>query len=728
MKTQTLTIDIANPHFTKVITSRINDKNGLKLTVLLKDGGYPCNLSGYTIKYEAGSNLGSFIRDDCKIIDASNGVFEYIFSAAAVSASVWVAYFAFEKGEERFTTQDIKVVLSRDVKQGNINIDNYISDFEKALESVAGYRKEIDDTNKKIVEAQNKVAELTTLINDKGVQIPKITTDKGAATISVSETSKNILDEIANKGVGMNTIYCSGTVQNGNIPSKMSWRGISFLNAPQFGFVIAKDYKGAFFTNYYNGTYGWTGWEEHANMKDVAKVATDLVKVTTDLTNAQNAINKINTDISSMTDPLFQLNKVNVIAKIPFWQMIEGSKCWLQGLNIKDETGEIFANYQDYGTIARIDKFDYTGKPLATRRYTIEPNSYTESLPYFETDSGTGKQTNFIVRTKADSSYRILNFETGTITSSYMLKGRRTLGVRDGEQFYTYEEDSSGRIVKMYIYKWSDITKGTPGTPIEKDIQTTKDPFEKTQGIAVNSGYTFLMQGAENTRPGLSVIDSLGQLKDAVRYTKSSLRTAIRKKFPNDIPDVNAWVYETEGGCTYKGKLITVHCTTDDSYLVMHNVATGTDLEVEITNVIPMGASSEKSVSVFWTNVKNSYSAGDYRTLKHATKPNYTQGDNPATFDGTSYTINETGMYTIEAFMEGTIAWDKGQIILYLHFPAGDVSPIASTRNGFPGMTGRVGGVYTWYFTKGQKIKVSVWHDDNTAFVANETRVAIKRI
>lgn len=718
MKTQTLTIDIANPHFTKVITSRINDKNGLKVTVILKDGGYPYNLSGYTIRYEAGNNLGSFVRDDCKIIDASNGVFEYTFSAEAVSASVWVAYFAFEKGEERFTTQDIKVVLGVDVKQGKINIDSYISDFEKALESVAGYRKEIDDTNNRITEANNKVAELKQIIETNNVQVPRITDSTGGATISISDTAKNILSEIHAKGQGMNTIYCHSSVQ-GNTPSAQSWRGMSFLSSPTDGFVIANP-KGKLFMNYLNnGT--WSGWEEYANAKDVSKVVTDL-------TNAQNAINKINTDISSMTDPLFQLNKVNVIAKIPFWQMIEGSKCWLQGLNIKDETGEIFANYQDYGTIARIDKFDYTGKPLATRRYTIEPNSYTESLPYFETDSGTGKQTNFIVRTKADSSYRILNFETGTITSSYMLKGRRTLGVRDGEQFYTYEEDSSGRIVKMYIYKWSDITKGTPGTPIEKDIQTTKDPFEKTQGIAVNSGYTFLMQGAENTRPGLSVIDSLGQLKDAVRYTKSSLRTAIRKKFPNDIPDVNAWVYETEGGCTYKGKLITVHCTTDDSYLVMHNVATGTDLEVEITNVIPMGASSEKPVSVFWTNVKNSYLAGDYRTLKHDTKPNYTQGDNPATFDGTSYTINETGMYTIEAFMEGAIAWDKGQIILYLHFPAGDVSPIASTRNGFPGMTGRVGGVYTWYFTKGQKIKVSVWHDDNAAFVATETRVAIKRI
>ncbi|MGG3651366.1 BppU family phage baseplate upper protein [Bacillus pseudomycoides] len=136
MKTQILTIDIANPHFTKVITSRINDKNGLKLTVLLKNGGYPYNLSGYAIKYEAGNNSGSFVRDDCKIIDASNGVFEYTFPAAAVSTNTWMAYFAFEKGEERFTTQNIKVDLNVDVKQGKGILENYVSDFDTLKEKI----------------------------------------------------------------------------------------------------------------------------------------------------------------------------------------------------------------------------------------------------------------------------------------------------------------------------------------------------------------------------------------------------------------------------------------------------------------------------------------------------------------------------------------------------------------------------------------------------------------
>ncbi|SDY42728.1 BppU family phage baseplate upper protein [Bacillus sp. 166amftsu] len=260
MRSKTLTIDIADPHFTKVITSRINDKNGLKLTVSLKDKGYPYNLSGYTIKYEAGNNLGSFIRDDCKIIDASNGVFEYTFSAAAVSANVWVAYFAFEKGEERFTTQDMKVLLSVDVKQGKIKMENYISDFDKALEAVAGYRKEIDATNAEIIKLKQQIAA-------NNVQVPKITLDDGGQTISVSDVSKNILNEIVVKGKGMNTIYCATGVQ-GQTPNNKSWRGVSYLNSINHGFVWAKDYQGKFFTNYLdNGN--WLGWVEHATTAQV---------------------------------------------------------------------------------------------------------------------------------------------------------------------------------------------------------------------------------------------------------------------------------------------------------------------------------------------------------------------------------------------------------------------------------------------------------------------------
>ncbi|MED1408081.1 BppU family phage baseplate upper protein [Bacillus paramycoides] len=277
MREEEIIVDLDDPVFTKTIRSRQNDKNGLKLIVYLKQKGRSVDLTGYAIKYEATNHTGAFIRDDAQLIDAKNGVFSYAFTPQSVStASDWTAYFVFEKSTERMSTPDIRIVLRRDVKEGNIKIENYISDFEKAIEQVAGYQKDIDDTNKRIIDTNNKFAELTTLINAKNVQVPKITTDAGGVTISVSDASKNILDEIVANSPGMNTIYCNGGVQ-GQTPNNKSWRGISFLNSATYGFVIAKDYQNKLFTNYLdNGK--WLGWVEHSDATKVVSKSGDTMK------------------------------------------------------------------------------------------------------------------------------------------------------------------------------------------------------------------------------------------------------------------------------------------------------------------------------------------------------------------------------------------------------------------------------------------------------------------
>lgn len=246
----------------RTISSRENDRNGFKVIVNLKERGKTVDLTGYVVKYEAISPQRNFVRDDAVVTSTKDGVFEYTVSKEAVSsAGVWIGYFAFEKGTERFTTQDIRISLGVDVKSGSIQLENYIAEFDKALEAVAGYRKEIDATTAKITV-------LTNLINAKNVQVPKITLDNGGATIAVSAKTDNILDKIVAAGAGVNTIYCADVVENGNIPSKSSWRGISFFNSATFGFVMAKDYKGNFFTNYYNnGT--WIGWTEHVNSSEI---------------------------------------------------------------------------------------------------------------------------------------------------------------------------------------------------------------------------------------------------------------------------------------------------------------------------------------------------------------------------------------------------------------------------------------------------------------------------
>ncbi|KZD45911.1 phage baseplate upper protein [Bacillus cereus] len=131
MRNEEIIIDLADPVFTKTIRSRQNDKNGLKITVYVREKGQIVDLTGYAVKYEAINQIGQFVRDDAQIVDAKNGVFSYTLSSQAVSTSDdWTAYFVMEKSTERMSTPDIRITLRRDVKEGNIKIENYISEFE----------------------------------------------------------------------------------------------------------------------------------------------------------------------------------------------------------------------------------------------------------------------------------------------------------------------------------------------------------------------------------------------------------------------------------------------------------------------------------------------------------------------------------------------------------------------------------------------------------------------
>lgn len=141
-------IDLANMSMTRTISSRENDRNGFKIIVPLKERGKPVDLTGYIVKYEAISPYGNFVRDDAVVTSAKDGVFEYIVSKEAVSSSgVWIGYFAFEKGTERFTTQDIRISLGSDVKQGNIPIENYIAEFDKLKKQIDALQIAVDKAN-----------------------------------------------------------------------------------------------------------------------------------------------------------------------------------------------------------------------------------------------------------------------------------------------------------------------------------------------------------------------------------------------------------------------------------------------------------------------------------------------------------------------------------------------------------------------------------------------------
>ncbi|PGA33972.1 BppU family phage baseplate upper protein [Bacillus wiedmannii] len=172
MRNETIIIDLSSPSIAKMIYSRQNDKNGLKLTVYLREYGKPVDLTGYAVKYEAAGQSSNFVRVDAKVIDAAKGIFEYIFSKEAVStSSLWLAYFAFEKGEERFTTQDLKIVLGSDVKEGSIQIENYIAEFDKLKKQIDALQIAVDkaDVVKKSGDTMTGYLRMDTETGERGM-------------------------------------------------------------------------------------------------------------------------------------------------------------------------------------------------------------------------------------------------------------------------------------------------------------------------------------------------------------------------------------------------------------------------------------------------------------------------------------------------------------------------------------------------------------------------------
>lgn len=132
----------------RTITARENDRNGFKIVGNLKERGKAVDLTGFAVFYEAISPLGFFVRDIAVITNFRDGVFEYTVSKEAVSsAGVWVGYFAFEKGTERFTTQDIRISLGSDVKSGSVQLENYIAEFDKLKKQIDALQIAVDKAN-----------------------------------------------------------------------------------------------------------------------------------------------------------------------------------------------------------------------------------------------------------------------------------------------------------------------------------------------------------------------------------------------------------------------------------------------------------------------------------------------------------------------------------------------------------------------------------------------------
>ncbi|MEH7025267.1 BppU family phage baseplate upper protein [Bacillus wiedmannii] len=307
----------------RTITARENDRNGFKVIGNLRERGKSVDLTGFAVFYEAISPLGMFVRDIAVITNFRDGVFEYIVSKEAVSSSgVWIGYFAFEKGTERFTTQDIRISLGVDVKSGSIQLENYISELDKLKKQInalqiavdkadvvkrsgdtmtgtlivddstgtsslrvksgdylAGWQQRPDGLfrlidwkkNASIMdynpESNNIFFRVDTNLVKKSEVFTDIAQPNGDAIIQAKDASNDILQMALDAGRGFRTIYAAGSAKN--VPSNAGLRGFVNLHGARYGYIIATDFRNKIWTNYINGGE-WQGWVNvNGNDKDV---------------------------------------------------------------------------------------------------------------------------------------------------------------------------------------------------------------------------------------------------------------------------------------------------------------------------------------------------------------------------------------------------------------------------------------------------------------------------
>ncbi|MBE5106485.1 BppU family phage baseplate upper protein [Bacillus thuringiensis] len=669
---------------------------------------------------------------------------------------------------DRVTTRDFKYKVISDAISGSSAAAHYVSELEKIIEEMKKASEEIDldAILKKIKEIQDQIGKVDFVkrggdtmtgnltvprlyagnaerqanvgvgtddvylsntvskkylqLKDDGTlsysnipvalsnvaQMKKITNDNGTQTISVSDPTKNILEEIVAKGAGMNTIYCVSGAQ-GNTPNNKSWRGISYLNSPTFGFVIAFDYQSKVFSNYYdNGN--WKGWVEHTGASKV--------------------------DFDSMTDPATYLNSVKVLTRIPTKQVINSKNMWLQGVNVNAGKSEVYAAYvDDNGTTLRVEIFDFNAKSKGQRTFATSQNSYTESLPYWYNASN---QLHFLVRLTNDSKYHVLNFDAGTTTGPFQLQGRRTIAVQDGNRMITVKESSNGAITGMYIYDWLSVKNGQPKLLGEKNFETTSSKPEKTQGVAQLGGYTFLCQGEYLGHPHLTVIDNTGKIQNVFRYAKWSLANIINAKYPNAIPadKKDTWDYESEGGCVYNGKLVTTQVTSDWAYLFVHNSADGTPIACEPDSTQSASTGNSTEVSAFFVRTLGAQvNVGDW-VLDVGTTPKFQQGGDIVEIKGGIWYFKKSGMYNVSAFTSIKGADQAAEHILKVQLIERTTTNVADTieldgkANGYTNKWTRLSGQMDWYFNEGDKIKVVYHNGDAGGVESYENRITFKKL
>ena len=256
------------------------------------------------------------------------------------------------------------------------------------------------------------------------------------------------------------------------------------------------------------------------------------------------------------------------------WNMREADPAfWLQGASINESTSEIYAVYQlntSPNNVCAIEIRDLATGALKSRKtFSTSNSAFTESASWFMN----GADLCFVVRPAAATSDKaskaaIYNYTQGSLAAQFDILGQCKASVANGCYYTT---DAWGSLAsRVFVYDWASVQAGAPALKRTIYLEDAGPTIEKTQGLEVIQDKIYLLMGAGNGTPAVSVYDHDGLRVGAVLYDKRGFGETLNASRPGTVSNVGTYVYESEGAATYRGMLASVHVINQQGVIVYH--------------------------------------------------------------------------------------------------------------------------------------------------------------
>ena len=293
-----------------------------------------------------------------------------------------------------------------------------------------------------------------------------------------------------------------------------------------------------------------------------------------------DAVAPVSTTIQTAADPLAYINSVEVLCA---WDTrpAGGESTFPQGVEVNPDAGEIYVANQG-GTVLRIDIRSMDGTKKSSKVISTDDGAYTEGLPYWYNTRG---QLCFMVRTgtgATEATYNVYNYSTGVLGPQIPIQGIWKAHAQGNLLITT--DSRTNDVSKFFVYDFASVQSESPILLNTIYAQSAGPTMEKNQGIVLNGGYIFMIQGAGGSSPVITTYNLAGHLVNAHRYGKVDFAAALNDAKPGLITSPS-YDYESEGGCTMGGSLVTMHVInntsdikTSKTILLRHNSIGGVKL------------------------------------------------------------------------------------------------------------------------------------------------------